>query len=205
MQHFIFNKNYFFVLIISYTLIIYGCIKEEENIIEIESFNLISPANNEIEVKTSTFLEWKRISPQMIELPYSQLRLLMYPIYKVYVWEKSSNVLIYNKQLTEFSVNLDSLKYGTEYQWQVIVYISEEIFKESEIWEFKTEPKTYIGDVNLTTQEEVDLFGINKYERIKGDLDIESSLIDPINNLSPFLSQYPFSLNLPSSPTSSSL
>lgn len=169
-------------------LFICSCENEHHDINDLKTFHLSSPLNNTINSDTNLYLQWDQINNTALNLPYTGLSLQNKSPFEFYLWEKELNSLVKYETTHDNSLMVYGLKYSTSYKWKVIAHAGNEYTKETEVWEFTTEPKTYIHDIKFSTQSELANFGKQNYERVDGDIEIRNSEDNPIIDLTPLSS-----------------
>lgn len=178
--------KWIFWVLLFYSVFFASCKKEFNYSDELENFSLIAPENKAVNLPVDLNMEWMQLNSVLVELPYNNTTVNITPIYKVFLWEKYSNDSItYEVENGWLIFPIKGLKNSTLYQWKVIAFINNKKIVESDVWEFTTEPTTFFGNIEFTTQEEINTFGEKGFGKIDGDMLISSSGIDPIVDLSP--------------------
>lgn len=181
----IINKGYYILVIFLLTMV--SCVKTEINSNEYYVFKQLLPFNNSPDVLLNSELKWSEVSSASIEMPYSNQTLKITPEYIVFLWKEESGklLLVLQDTVSGNTISPENLEKSTNYYWKVIAQANGKIMFESDIWMFRTVADVFKGDVILSEQKDVDLFGVKGFSKIIGKLEIVSSWRDPILDLSP--------------------
>jgi hypothetical protein len=182
------NNKLFGLLIICASLIFLSC-EEKDNYTLPDSLELRFPYDSEILGHNAIGFYWNEIEAVEGLLPIGNVNIQINPIYRLEVWDVQTDSLYYS--IDTFAHDLYVwVEYDTEYKWQVTAFLDDNYAISSNVRTFRSGLYSYSGWVTLSTQSEVDEFGVNQYQKIGGNLTIEYDYYseDKIHDLTPLSS-----------------
>lgn len=184
------------LLILAYLFLLSGCSKddpqapvqavEQNNTVEKEQNLAPKAPSNPIPENGSTtadffdvILSWEASDPDKDKLTYD-----------LFFGPGASELVLVAQDLSTAEYMLDLIDTGQNYVWKVIAKDQGGLQTESPLFFFTTYQKIITGDVLLLTQQEVNDFGAEGYNKIEGDLiignkdnSVNISDLRPLHNL----------------------